>query len=47
MTLKSVTDEVSVLLTRLGVSKSLYTGGTMASFSPVTGEQIASLKAPA
>ena len=40
----NVVQETAALLEKLGVSKSLYTGGDMASFSPVTGEQIASLK---
>ena len=40
----NVVQETATLLEKLGVSKSLYTGGDMASFSPVTGEQIASLK---
>jgi aldehyde dehydrogenase (NAD+) len=41
---RSVSEEAVRLLTRLGVDSNLYTGGDMASFSPVTGEQIASLK---
>ncbi|WEZ82035.1 aldehyde dehydrogenase family protein [Rhizobium sp. 32-5/1] len=40
----NVVQETATLLEKLGVSKDLYTGGDMASFSPVTGEQIASLK---
>ncbi len=40
----NVVQETAALLEKLGVSKDLYTGGDMASFSPVTGEQIASLK---
>ena len=43
MTKTPITAEVSDLLDRLGVDPALYTGGTMASFSPVTGEQIAAL----
>ncbi|OJF91339.1 L-piperidine-6-carboxylate dehydrogenase [Pararhizobium antarcticum] len=39
-----VAQETASLLEKLGVSSALYTGGEMASFSPVTGEQIASLK---
>ncbi len=40
----NVVQETAALLEKLGVAKELYTGGDMASFSPVTGEQIASLK---
>lgn len=40
----NVVQETAALLEKLGVSKDLYTGGDMASFSPVTGEQIANLK---
>jgi aldehyde dehydrogenase (NAD+) len=40
----NVVQETAALLEKLGVAKDLYTGGDMASFSPVTGEQIASLK---
>ncbi len=40
----NVVQETAALLEKLGVAKELYTGGEMASFSPVTGEQIASLK---
>ena len=39
-----VTKEAAALLEKMGVAKEFYTGGDMASFSPVTGEQIASLK---
>ncbi|NRP17077.1 Glutarate-semialdehyde dehydrogenase DavD [Ensifer adhaerens] len=39
-----VTKEAAALLEKMGVVKELYTGGDMPSFSPVTGEQIASLK---
>ncbi|MBP1873241.1 aldehyde dehydrogenase (NAD+) [Ensifer adhaerens] len=39
-----VTKEAAALLEKMGVAKELYTGGDMPSFSPVTGEQIASLK---
>ncbi|MGH6763782.1 MAG: L-piperidine-6-carboxylate dehydrogenase [Phyllobacterium sp.] len=40
----TVSKRTQDLLARLGVSTDAYTGGDMASFSPVTGEQIASLK---
>jgi aldehyde dehydrogenase (NAD+) len=40
----NVPAEAAALLEKLGVDKALYTGGDMASFSPVTGEQIAALK---
>ncbi|MDQ0318081.1 aldehyde dehydrogenase (NAD+) [Pararhizobium capsulatum DSM 1112] len=40
----NVAAEAASLLDKLGVDKALYTGGDMVSFSPVTGEQIASLK---
>ncbi|MEK1924222.1 MAG: aldehyde dehydrogenase family protein, partial [Rhizobium giardinii] len=40
----NVVQETAALLEKLGVAKEIYTGGDMASFSPVTGEQIASLK---
>ncbi|MDO9416657.1 L-piperidine-6-carboxylate dehydrogenase [Pararhizobium sp.] len=39
-----VAKETAGILEKLGVAKALYTGGGMASFSPVTGEQIGSLK---
>ena len=39
----TVVNETHALLARLGVDEKLYTGGTMASRSPVTGEAIASL----
>lgn len=39
-----VVKEAAALLTKMGVSSDLYQGGDMASFSPVTGEQVASLK---
>ncbi len=39
-----VKHETAALLEKLGVSRALYTGGDMASFSPVTGEKIADLK---
>jgi aldehyde dehydrogenase (NAD+) len=39
----TVANEAHALLARLGVDEKLYTGGTMASRSPVTGEAIASL----
>jgi len=41
----NVAEEAAALLEKLGVDKALYTGGGMASFSPVTGEKIGSLKA--
>ncbi|YBV96444.1 aldehyde dehydrogenase family protein [Phyllobacteriaceae bacterium JZ32] len=37
--------ETAALLEKLGVNPAAYTGGTLASFTPVTGEQIASVKA--
>ena len=39
----TVANETHALLARMGVDKKLYTGGTMASRSPVTGEVLASL----
>lgn len=39
-----VKQEAAALLDRMGVARDLYTGGDMVSFSPVTGEQVASLK---
>jgi len=39
-----VVKEAAALLSKMGVSSDLYQGGDMASFSPVTGEQVASLK---
>ena len=39
----TVTQEATEILDRLGVAKAAWTGGTLASFSPVTGEQIATL----
>ena len=44
MTKLDVKQEAAALLDRMGVARDLYTGGDMASFSPVTGEQIANLK---
>jgi aldehyde dehydrogenase (NAD+) len=44
MTKLDVKQEAAALLDKMGVARDLYTGGDMASFSPVTGEQIASLK---
>ncbi|BCH23288.1 L-piperidine-6-carboxylate dehydrogenase [Mesorhizobium sp. L-8-3] len=41
----SIKDETAILLVKLGVDEKSLTGGTMASFSPVTGEQVASLPA--
>ena len=40
----NVQAETAAILDKLGVDKALYTAGDMASYSPVTGEQIASLK---
>ncbi len=40
----NVAAEAASLLDKLGVDKALYTGGDMASYSPVTGEKIADLK---
>ncbi|EJL50681.1 NAD-dependent aldehyde dehydrogenase [Rhizobium sp. CF122] len=40
----NVTQEAGALLDKIGVDKALYTGGDMASYSPVTGEQLAALK---
>jgi len=40
----NVAAEADAILGRLGVDKALYTAGDMPSYSPVTGEQIASLK---
>jgi len=40
----NVTQEAVALLDKIGVDKALYTGGDMASYSPVTGEQLAALK---
>ena len=39
-----VTKEAAALLEKMGVAKELYIGGDMPSYSPVTGEKIASLK---
>jgi len=39
-----VVKEAAALLSKMGVSSDLYQGGDMPSFSPVTGEQVASLK---
>lgn len=39
----SIATDTQDVLTRLGIDRALYTGGTLASFSPVTGEQIATL----
>ncbi|HMM08265.1 MAG TPA: aldehyde dehydrogenase family protein [Paracoccus solventivorans] len=41
---QSIAARTTDLLTRLGVESDAYTGGTLASFSPVTGEEIARLK---
>ncbi len=40
-----VKQETAAILDRLGVPRAAWTGGGMASFSPVSGEEIASLKA--
>ncbi|MDQ0559362.1 aldehyde dehydrogenase (NAD+) [Rhizobium mesoamericanum] len=40
----NVTQETVALLNKIGVDKALYTGGDMASYSPVTGDQLAALK---
>jgi aldehyde dehydrogenase (NAD+) len=42
---KTVASEASAILDRLGVDRSLYASGDMASFSPVTGERVASVRA--
>jgi len=39
-----VVKEAASLLEKMGVSSSLYTGGNMPSFSPVTGQKVADLK---
>jgi len=39
----SIAKDTTEVLNRLGVDAALYTGGTLKSFSPVTGEQIAAL----
>ncbi len=39
----TVASETAALLSRLGVAPALYTGGSLASFTPVTGEEIARL----
>lgn len=40
----TVAKETRDLLSKLGVAESLYTGGNMASYTPVTGEKLADLK---
>ncbi|MFT4183614.1 MAG: aldehyde dehydrogenase family protein, partial [Rhizobium sp.] len=40
----SVAQQAAALLEKMGVARELFTGGDMASHSPVTGERIASLK---
>ncbi|THF47802.1 L-piperidine-6-carboxylate dehydrogenase [Allorhizobium terrae] len=40
----SIAAEAAAILDRLGVSKDAYTGGEMKAFSPITGEQTASVK---
>ncbi|UFM67058.1 aldehyde dehydrogenase family protein (plasmid) [Paracoccus sp. MA] len=42
---QSIAARTTDLLTRLGVASDACTGGTLASFSPVTGEEVARLKA--
>ncbi|EJN05197.1 aldehyde dehydrogenase family protein [Phyllobacterium sp. YR531] len=37
----TIAQEVKILLSKLGVAEAAYTGGSMASFSPVTGEKVA------
>ncbi|WP_438618640.1 L-piperidine-6-carboxylate dehydrogenase [Oryzifoliimicrobium ureilyticus] len=46
MTMKpmNVADEAAAILDRLGVNKTLYTGGDMPAFSPVTGQKTGDLK---
>ncbi|MBB3235464.1 L-piperidine-6-carboxylate dehydrogenase [Phyllobacterium endophyticum] len=39
----TIAQEVRILLARLGVAESAYTGGTMPSFSPVSGEKVADI----
>ncbi|PRD49633.1 L-piperidine-6-carboxylate dehydrogenase [Phyllobacterium myrsinacearum] len=39
----TIAQDVKTLLAKLGVAEAAYTGGTMASFSPVTGEKIADI----
>jgi aldehyde dehydrogenase (NAD+) len=39
----NVVQEAAALLEKMGVDKALYSGGDMASYSPVTGQQLASL----
>ena len=39
-----VVKEAGALLEKMGVTPALYQGGDMASFSPVSGEEIARLK---
>ncbi|WP_112313054.1 L-piperidine-6-carboxylate dehydrogenase [Pseudogemmobacter bohemicus] len=40
---ETIAEQAAAILTRLGVEPELYTGGSLASFSPVTGEEIARL----
>ncbi|QFY63388.1 aldehyde dehydrogenase family protein (plasmid) [Rhizobium grahamii] len=44
VTPKSVAAEAAQILERLGVAQSLYAGGTLDAFSPITGEKTGSLK---
>ena len=39
----TIAQDVKTLLAKLGVAEAAYTGGTMASYSPVTGEKIADI----
>lgn len=39
-----IASETAALLAKLGVDKAAYTGGDMASFNPISGEQIAQLR---
>lgn len=41
---RTIAARTAALLERLGVPASAYTGGTLASFTPVTGQEIARLK---
>ena len=41
-----VKQETAALLDRMGVARDLYTGGDMASFSPVTGEELQRVDLP-
>ncbi|MBR7508359.1 aldehyde dehydrogenase family protein, partial [Mycobacterium tuberculosis] len=39
----TIAQDVKTLLAKLGVAEAAYTDGTMASYSPVTGEKIADI----